>query len=105
MEIMGFNDRWIDLILACISMVTYSILINGEPNGNIVPTRGIRQADPLSLYLSLLCSEGLMGLIKQAVQENKIGGFSLCKNDPKISFSFFFADDSLLFCCAQMEDI
>ena len=71
MERMGFNRQWINLTSACISTVLYSILVNGEPKGNIIPTRGIRQGDPLSPYLFLLCSEGLMGLIKQAVWEDK----------------------------------
>lgn len=35
MERMGFQRRWINLISACISTVTYSILVNGEPKGNI----------------------------------------------------------------------
>jgi hypothetical protein len=42
---MGFNKKFIDLILECISTVSYSILINGIPHGNFTPTRGIRQGD------------------------------------------------------------
>ena len=38
MEKMGFNSRWVDLISTCISFVIYSILINGEPHGNIRPS-------------------------------------------------------------------
>lgn len=68
---MGFDRRWINLISECISTVSYSILVNGEPRGNIIPTRGIWQGDPLSPYLFLLCFEGLNGLIKQAVNEKK----------------------------------
>ena len=101
---MGFNRRWVNLISECISTVTYSILVNGEPKGNIVPSRGIRQGDPLSPYLFLLCSEGLNALIQHAVNEDKIRGYSLCRYGPKISH-LFFADDSLLFCHAQISDI
>jgi len=104
MEKMGFNRRWVKLISECISTVTYFILVNGEPKGNIVPSRGLRQGDPLSPYLFLLCSEGLNALIKQAVHEDKIRGYSLCRYGPKISH-LFFADDSLLFCRAQISDI
>ena len=60
---MGFNSKWVGWILECIRSVTYSIIVNGEPQGHIVPTRGIRQGDPLLPYLFLLCSEGLNGLI------------------------------------------
>lgn len=58
----------------------------------------------LSPYLFLLCSEGLIGLIKQVVYEDKIRGFSLCRRGPKISH-LFFVDDSLLCCRAQIGDI
>ena len=84
--------------------MTYSILVNGEPKGHIVSTRGIRQGDPLSPYLFLLCSEGLNGLIEHAVDCKHIEGISLCRNGPKIS-QLFFADDSLLFCRARVGDM
>ena len=43
MQKMGFHDRWISIIMMCITSVSYSVLINGEPNGKIIPSRGIRQ--------------------------------------------------------------
>ena len=39
---MGFAKKWVDLIMNCISSVSYSVIINGEACGNITPTRGIR---------------------------------------------------------------
>ena len=68
MEKMGFNEHWTCLMMLCVKIVTYSILVNGEPKGMITPTRDIRQGDPLSLFLFLLCTEGLNGLINQASQ-------------------------------------
>jgi hypothetical protein len=38
---LGFAPRWIYLLMTCVHTVTYSILINGQPYGRIVPTRGI----------------------------------------------------------------
>ena len=80
------------------------MLVNGEPTNFFKPTRGIRQGDPLSPYLFLLCSEGLTHLINNVVHTGKIRGYSLCRNGPKIS-QLFFADDSLLFCRAQLGDV
>lgn len=54
---MGFASCWIDWILECTSTVTYSFLINGQPLEKVVPSRGIRQGDPLSPYIFILCGE------------------------------------------------
>jgi len=42
MRRMGLNERWISLILMCVSMVEYSMLINGEEKGKIILTRWLR---------------------------------------------------------------
>ena len=89
MEKMGFHPTWVGWIMECVKSVTYSILVNGEPKGHILPTRGIRQGDPLSPYLFLLVSEGLNGLIQHAVEGGQIEGFALCRSGPKISHLFF----------------
>ena len=74
-----------------------SVKINGKPKGHIVPSRGIRQGDPLSPYVFLLYAEGLSALIKKEVENGRLGGVAVCCRGPKISH-LFFADDSLIFC-------
>ena len=96
MEKLDFCDRWVSLVLECITTVSCSILVNGEPKGDIRPSRGLRQGDPLSPYLFLLCSEGLNRMLQKAASNDTIRVFSLCKRGPKISH-LFFADDTLLF--------
>ena len=94
---MGFHDCWVKLMMECITSTTYSVLINGEPHGHIIPIRGLRQGDPLSPYLFLMCTKGLHGIISSAASKDEIRGVSICRSGPRITH-LFFADDSLIFC-------
>ena len=96
--------------MRCITIVSYSVLINGVAHGNIVPSRGLRQRDPLSSYLFLLCADGFSSLINKAVRSQAMSGLSICRGCLMISH-LFFTDDNLLFCkvsnqeCQHLIDI
>ena len=100
---MGFQDSRVAMIMQCVSTVTYSILLNGEPKGFIQPSKGLRQGDLLSPFLFLFCAEGLNALLNKAVDNGEIRGLSLCCQGPKI-IHLFFADDCLLFCKANKKE-
>ena len=97
---LGFCDRWISWIHICISSVSYNVLINGEPKGNITPSRAIRQGDPLSLFLFIILNEALISQINGAEREGRITGLKVARDSPPISH-LLFADDSLFFCKAD----
>lgn len=63
---LGFDWRWVTMATETINTASYSILINGESKGFITSTRRIKQGDPLSPYLFLLCIEGLSALLRKA---------------------------------------
>lgn len=102
MQRMGFDQKWIHLTMKCVRSVTYSILINGRIHGMIHPSRGLRQGDPLSPYLFLLCTEGLSSLLKKNLVEGSLHGIKIDLRGPEVSH-LFFADDNLLFTQATME--
>ena len=102
MRRMGFQERWIELILMCVTTVSYFVLINGEPKGKIKPSRGLRQGDPISPYLFLLCFEGLSAMLKREEREGNIKGVSMCRCAPQLSH-LLFVDDSIIFCRASID--
>ena len=86
----------IDVIMSCVSSVSTSILFNGEALDPILPSRGIRQGDPLSLYLFILCMDYLGQLIEEKCSVNL---WQLVKaSQSGLAFShLFFANDLMLF--------
>jgi ribonuclease HI len=91
------------LIMECVSSVSYSILINGVPVGNFKPSRGIRQGDPLSPYLFLLCAQVLSIHLLRAQELGLLRGVPTSPKGMRINH-LFFADDSLLFCKATIHE-
>jgi hypothetical protein len=77
LEALGFDHRFINLIHQCISTIHYTLLLNGSKSTSFVPSRGIRQGDPFSPYLFILCSEVLSRLITREVGEGCITGIKL----------------------------
>ncbi|XP_060974139.1 uncharacterized protein LOC133039295 [Cannabis sativa] len=103
MVCLGYDRRWVNKIMNCITSVSFSVLINGEVSGNIQPHNGIRQGDPLSPYMFLICSEGFSCLIQEAERADEIHGLKFGKEGIRLSH-LFFADDSIIFLDASPSE-
>ena len=91
------------LILSCISTSSISMLLNGGKLDSFLPSRGIRQGDPLSPYLFIICMEMLGFLIDLKCDENLWDPVKASRNGPAFSH-LFFADDLVLFDRADMKN-
>ncbi|XP_031115795.1 uncharacterized protein LOC116019654 [Ipomoea triloba] len=91
-----FNPDWIRNIMTCISTARFSILWDGQRSDFFNPSRGIRQGDPISPFIFVLCIERLCHLIQGAVSNGSWKGIQISKNGPSLSH-LCFADDMILF--------
>jgi hypothetical protein len=93
---LGFPVHMVQLIMSCIRSVKFSVKVNGELLPQFTPSRGLRQEDPMSPYLFLLCSEGLSILLNHFQWGPINKGIRVCHRAPWITH-LLFADDSLIF--------
>ena len=66
---MGFPAMWIDRVTSCVTTPYFSVHINGKAFGNILPSRGLHQGDPLSPYLFILYADDFMSLLAKAEED------------------------------------
>lgn len=94
---LGFHDQWIDLVMSYITLVTYSMFVNERPGTTIIPTRGLRQGDPLSPNIFLLCAKGLNSMLNQTKNRRELHGAKFIRGGISTNH-LLFADDCVLFC-------
>lgn len=98
-----FPTPIIDLIMACISSSLISILWNGMASAPFCPSRGIRQRDPLSPYLFILCLNHLSLSLDQAIHTKQLSPIRVGRRP--IGFNhILFADNIFLFAKANIQD-
>lgn len=51
--------------MRCVTTVEYNIVLEKGDICTIKPNRGLRQEDPVSPYLFIICAEGLSAMVKK----------------------------------------
>ena len=80
---------FITFIMNMISSTRFHILWNGTPLPKVVPSMGVRQGDPLSAYLFILCLEWLSIKLEEANAKD-------CKNLRRILQHFCESSGQLM---------
>jgi len=86
---LGFDQQWVSWVMSCIESVSYTFLVNGSPQGAVKPSRGIRQGDPLSSYIFILCTEVLSTLCDKALLDGTLSGVRVSRASPAINHLLF----------------
>ncbi|XP_039001981.1 uncharacterized protein LOC120128362 [Hibiscus syriacus] len=91
---------WIE---ACFTQVRFSISFNGTLIGYFKGARGVRQGDPLSLYLFILAMNILSRMLNLAAEREMFGFHPKYR---KIGLTHLsFADDLLIFCKGNIDSV
>lgn len=67
----GIPSSLVRDIVACVSSAPMQLIWNGSISEFFLPTKGVRQGDPLSLYLIVLGMERLSHLIEVAIEKKR----------------------------------
>lgn len=90
--------------MECVRTVKYMVKCNSRLIEAVVPSKGLRQKNPLSPYLFLFCMDALSRLLLKAQDDGIMRGLRVCYNCPRINH-LFFTDDVLLFIRNKIEDV
>jgi hypothetical protein len=69
---LGFAVEWVNLVMNCVNSVSYRVRLNRNLMDAFVAERGLRQGDPLSPYLFILCAEGFSALLRNVEEEGSL---------------------------------
>ena len=86
-----------------ISTPSMSILLNGTPTETFKPSYGLRQGDPLSLFLFIIAVDGLGILIKARVSSGELKGLILWGEELTIRHQQF-VDDVMMYSRTNLKE-
>ena len=101
---MGFCLKWRKWINACNQSAIISILINGSPTKEFVPTRGLRQGDPLAPLLFNIVAEGLNGMMRTALIKGLYSSYLVGKQKVPVNI-LQYADDTVFVGEASWDNV
>ncbi|KAJ9538630.1 LOW QUALITY PROTEIN: hypothetical protein OSB04_031363 [Centaurea solstitialis] len=105
MRSMGFGEKCIRWIRACLESSKISILVNGSPTGEFKVSKGLRQGDPISPFLFVIVAEALNVAMKELIGKGKFEGLEVGKRVKVLISHLQYADDTLFFEVGNPENL
>ena len=102
--LLGFPLVFIGWIRSCVSSAKYSVAINGELNGFFEGRKGLRQGDPISPYLFVICMDIFSRIIERKIKDSSSFKYHWRCRKSKLSH-LCFADDLMIFCRGELNSI
>ncbi|KAL0286498.1 UNVERIFIED_CONTAM: hypothetical protein Sangu_2730000 [Sesamum angustifolium] len=99
----GFPPVFIAWIMECVSASSFSVALNGSLHGFFTGKKGLRQGDPMSPALFIICMEYFSRLIKRKTTDSDFNFHSKCEK-LKITH-LLFVDDLMMFSRGDLSSV
>ena len=100
---LNFPSHFIHIVMTCISTTQFSLILNGSPTPLFKSKRGVRQGNPMSPLIFVICMKYLCRLLKAAGDHVNFKFHPRC-NRLKLNH-LCFADDLMIFCRGNLASI
>lgn len=81
----GFGAKLVEWMKTCVSTARILVIVNGSPTEEFSSQEGLRQGDPLSVFLFNIVAEALNILLTRAKDLGLMKGTKIGENDFNIS--------------------
>ena len=96
MQALRFPNSFTSLVMECVTTPMFSLMLNGQMEGFFKSSRGLRQGDPISPLLFVICMEYLSRILTKLGDLTQFQFHPRCREMKLIQMCF--ADD-LIMCC------
>ncbi|XP_048490662.1 uncharacterized protein LOC125492336 [Beta vulgaris subsp. vulgaris] len=95
-QYLDFPQSFIELVMQSVTTPKFSLMINGSMKGFFMSSRGLRQGDPMSLLLFVICMKYLSRILMKMIELEQFKFHHRCK---EIRLTHMCFEHDLILCC------